>query len=261
MAIHYKNLILSEFPESEFARRLSDPDYYSKIKEQEDKIKSFYENTYTKYKNGLYAEVIDNYDYATANFKEHKLLPKFMFLKALSLGKTSDVRIFKNALNEVIATYPGSEVINMAKEITVYLNQSHPVLKEEEEEIQAQEIYSFEDSTSHYFALVVEKDKVDINQVLFFIISFNIDFYTSEDFITEGEMLDEDHQIIAVKQFVDEKAAMEYYSKIKSDPEILAELSNTFYDFFVISDKNLKTLHEDKSVSKYLKFFKKQYLR
>lgn len=261
MAIRYKNLILSEFPESEFARRLSDPDYYSKIKEQEDKIKSFYENTYTKYKNGLYAEVIDNYDYATANFKEHELLPKFMLLKALSVGRTSDIRTFKNALNEIIVTYPGSEVINMAKEIIAYLNQSHPVLIEEEEEIQAREIYSFEDSTSHYFALVVEKDKVDMNQLLFFIISFNIDFYTSEDFITEGEMLDDDHQIITVKQFVDEKAAMEYYSKIKSDPEILAGLSNTVYDFFVISDKNLKTLHEDKSVSKYLKFFKKQYLR
>ena len=74
-------------------------------------------------------------------------------------------------------------------------------------------------------------------------------------------MLDDDHQIITVKQFVDEKAAMKYYSKIKSDPEILAEISNTGYDFFIISDKNLKTLHEDKSVSKYLKFFKKQYLR
>jgi len=149
----------------------------------------------------------------------------------------------------------------MANEIIAYLNQSHPVLIEEEEEIQAQEIYSFEDSTSHYFALVVEKDKVDMNQLLFFIISFNIDFYTSEDFITEGEILDDNHQIITVKQFVDEKAAMEYYSKIKSDPEILAELSNTGYDFFIISDNNLKTLHEDKSVSKYLKFFKKQYLR
>jgi tetratricopeptide (TPR) repeat protein len=261
MVNYYKNLIVAEFPESEFAKRLSDPDYYSKIKEQKDSIELFYENTYIKYKNGSFAEVINDCDYASTKFKEHELVPKFMLLKALSIGKTSNIRTFKNSLDEIVVNYPESEVVDMAKGITAYLNQSHPILKEEEEEVQARVIYSFEENKPHYFVLVVEKDKVNINQLLFNIISFNIDQYTSEDFITEGEMLDEIHQIITVKSFPEEKAAMEYYTKIKSDLKILSELENTHYDFFIISDTNLNTLLNDKSVSKYLKFFKKQYLR
>ena len=258
---HYRNLVITGYPDSEYAKIITDPEYFVKIRDEENKVKILYESTFNAFMNGQYEAVISQSTYADSVFQGDELLPKFKLLKAMAIGSSQDVRAYKDALNEVIADHPESREKNRAEEIIAFLNTSIPALKEEEEEIQAREIYTYNDSASHIFMLVVNRLKVDVNQLIFNIINFNLDNYSQTDFNTQGEMLDDSLHVITVREFTSSSGASEYTRQLIVTENIQDELTDTRYYYFIISDENFGTFMNDKSVTKYDKFFKNQYLR
>jgi len=210
---------------------------------------------------GNYNQVIQQCDYADSIYAGDELLPKFRLLKALSIGRTQDVRAFKNALAELSESFPDSREKEKATEIAAFLDRTRPLLKEEEELVEAQEIYTFNDSAVHYYLLVVNRFEIDVNQLIFNIINYNLDQYGQVDFDTGGEMVNDTLNFITVRPFANLADAQDYSGKIILDESIASELQQGDYYSFVISDENYITLKEDKSVSKYDKFFKMNYLR
>jgi len=258
---HYKNLILSQYPESEYAKILTDPAYFDKLKAEEGKVVTLYEETYRIYLNKNYEEVIGRCDYADSVYAGDELVPKFRLLKALSIGRTRDIRAYKNALTELSEAFPNSEETETANEIIAFLERTLPVLKEEEEIVEAQEIYAYNDSAVHYYLLVVNRFEVNVNQLIFNIINYNLDHYDGVDLETTGEMLNDTLNIITVKPFLALSEGQDYSEKIILDESVINELQQGGYYSLIISDENFATLKKDKSVSKYDKFFKMKYLR
>ncbi|MBE9509926.1 MAG: tetratricopeptide repeat protein [Bacteroidetes bacterium] len=257
---YYKNLIIDKYPDSEYAQFLSDPDFYKKLKEKQDEIKRFYENTYILYKEGKYNSVIDNCDKALTDEKDHELAPKFALLRAMAIGNNADEAAFKEALVELNKTYPQSEEKNRADELIAYLNETYTVLKQEEEKQIAKEIYLIKEDQEHLFVLALESGGTDINRIIFDIINFNLDNFVNTTFKTEGELLDNGLQIISVRSFENKATALEYYRLINSNTDVFKSIERMEYSFFVISLDNFKTFKQNKSASTYLKFFEENYL-
>ena len=257
---YYKNLIIDKYPASEYAQFLSDPDFYKKLKEKQDEIKIFYENTYILYKEGKYNSVIDNCDESLTNEKDHELAPKFALLRAMAIGNIDNEAAFKRALVELNKTYPQSEEKNRADELIAYLNETYTVLKQEEEKQIAKEIYFIMEDQEHLFVLAIESGGTDINRIIFDIINFNLDNFVNITFKTEGELLDDGLQIISVSSFENKTTASEYYRLINSNTDVFKSIEGMEYSFFVISQENLKTFKQNKSASTYLKFFEENYV-
>lgn len=258
---HYKNLILSNYSDSEYAKIISDPDYFDKLQARERVVVTFYEETYTLYSRGNYEQVIRQCEYADSAYAGDELLPKFRLLKALSIGRTQDARAFKDALTELSVAFPDSREKEKANEIAAFLDRTRPVLAEEEEIVEAQEIYTFNDSVLHYYLLVVNRFETNVNQLVFNIINYNLDNYPQVDFDTGGEMLNDTLNFITVKPFLTLADAQAYAENIILDESIVNELQLGEYYSFIISHENFVTFKNDKSVSKYDKFFKMNYLR
>ncbi|UCG28687.1 MAG: tetratricopeptide repeat protein [Bacteroidales bacterium] len=258
---HYRNLIVSGYPDSEYAKIITDPEYFVKIRSEENKVKVLYESAYDAFRRGQYEYVISQSTIADSLFKGDDLLPKFKLLKAMAIGSSQDIRAYKYSLNEVITDYPDSPEKIKAEEIIAFLNKSVPELKEEEEEIQAQEIYTYNDSAVHLFMLVVNRLEIDVNQLIFNIINFNLDNYPQIEYDTQGEMLNDSLQVITVRDFASSTDASEYTRRLIATGNIQDELQNTRFYHFIISEENFATFINDKSVTKYDKFFKNQYLR
>lgn len=257
---YYKNLIIDKYPDSEYAQFLSDPDFYKKLKEKQDKIKIFYENTYILYKEGKYNQVIDNCDEALTNEKDHELAPKFTLLRAMAIGNIADEVAFKEALVELNKTYPQSEEKNRADELIAYLNQTYTVLKQEEEKQIAKEIFFINENQEHLFVLALESADTDINQIIFDIINFNLDNFMNITFKTEGELLDDGLQIISVRSFENKTTASEYFRLINSNTDVFKTIEGMEYSLFIISLDNFETFKQNKSASTYLKFFEENYI-
>ncbi|OFY58983.1 MAG: hypothetical protein A2Y87_09930, partial [Bacteroidetes bacterium RBG_13_46_8] len=117
-----KNRIVSEFPESVYAKILTNPDYLKEIEAEEKKIVRQYEECYDLFTLGNYPEVITRSSRVLADNPGNPLVPQFDYLRALSVGKTSDTKTFRDTLNRIVSSYPGTEVYDAAMNIIAYMN-------------------------------------------------------------------------------------------------------------------------------------------
>jgi hypothetical protein len=252
-ANYYKNLILTKSPESNYAKLLTDPNFYKQMMEKEKEADRFYEQSYDFYKAGNYQQVITNSQQALNQYKNDPVRPKFALLRAMAIGKTSDRMTFRNELNQVIANYPKNEVSTYAKEIIAYLNVSNPETKQKEDLKVAEVIYITQEKTTYYFALLVEKEE-DVNQLVFDIINFNLDNFSTEKLEINNEKFGKKYKIVTVRSFSDKDKAMTYFKAL--NPTVLKNVKKQTKITFIISPANYQTLQKQDSFDGYQQFFK-----
>jgi tetratricopeptide (TPR) repeat protein len=254
----YKNKIISQFPNSTYARLLANPDYFKEVEAEQNKINDFYAETYSKYLKKQYADVISQSDYAIKNYPDNKLISQFDYLRTLSIGRTNDFKTFKESLYHIVSSYPMTDVAEDAKKIIAFLDKEHPDLKEEEEKEIAIALYKYEENTVHFFAFVLY-DRSYMSQLMFNIINFNLDNFDELNLKAESTQINGSQDIITVMAFKNKAESLEYYNKASSDNSILKDVDESKVQKMVISAANLNILKTDKSVDRYLKFFNEYY--
>jgi len=256
----YKASIIREYPESQIAQLLTNPNYVNELLEKENEVNRFYETTYNHYKQADYYRVISDVDYAFEHFKDNELLPQFFFLKVLSIGQTSDIMTFTSALDSITRLYPTHDVAKQANEMLAYIKDFNPEVKLETEKKEAEEIYTYDSTGAFLFGMIINR-VIDINQVKFEIINFNLDIFPTLTFDVTSDNLVENSRLILIKSFKNIQKAWEYYDMITTSEKIMALVEGTGYSKFVISPSNSLILLKDKNPNKYLLFFDKHYKR
>ena len=111
-----KEEILNRFPESKYARIISNPnellDDDSKITSEDEYALVFYD-----YKKKLFDKVIEKSNLAITKYEGEKIVSKFELLKAHAIGKRDGLEAFKNALEYLSMNYANSEEGKKALEI------------------------------------------------------------------------------------------------------------------------------------------------
>jgi tetratricopeptide (TPR) repeat protein len=255
---YYKNLIVNQFPESMYAKVLNDPNYFKEIEKEDQVIRQYYEQTYVLYKAGNYNEVITRTDLALKTYSGHPLIPQFEYLGTLAKGKTIDRKDFRDNLSAIILKYPGTDIAGDAQNLINYMDKEHPEYKEAEEIIISQRLYQPPSDSLHFFAFALDK-KINTNQLVFNIINFNLDHFDNLNLIVEIINVNTTQNLILVKSFSNQQLAMQYLTVIRSSDEIFKDMPEVALIPMVISLPNLKTLQEDKSVDRYLKFYNENY--
>ena len=255
----YRQVLLQKYPDSEFARILSDPEYYEKKLAEMKLAEKTYDDAYAAYLGERFTDAISISDDAIVKFPQNQLTPKFYLLRAYSTGRLNDERIFKEELNNVIKKYPGTPESNKASELIAYLNQKRPELKVEEDKKISSEIYTSTDTTAKFvFVLIINDPAFNLNQASFDVISYNIDNYTNKNFKTEGAAVDKKYLQIVVSGFQNYTQAMNYYRSFKSEKSV-RNPGGAKLITFVISTDNLNVFNTDKNPDRYLMFFREKY--
>jgi hypothetical protein len=256
----YRQRLLEKYPSTEYAKILSDPDYYEKKLADIKMAGQMYAKAYEAYTAENFAASISVVDEALDKYSQDKLAPKFLLLRAFSVARTTDERTFKDELNKVIKTWPDSEESKKAGEIIAYLNQKLPELKVEEEKEIAKELFIADTASTHLFALVINDPAFNINLATFDVISYNIDNYTNKNYRTEGTLVDNKYIMITVSGFSGYAQTLDYYNTFKTEKLVRNSSGSNMYTF-VISSSNLNVLTKDKNPDRYLLFFKENYLK
>ncbi len=258
-AQQYKQLILSQYPGSIYAKVLSDPNYAKSADEEANRANRFYEQTYNLYLAGNYQQVYQNSEQALNQYKNSALVPQFAFLKALSMSKTADITTFRRELERVAAAYPNTEVSTAAKGIIFHIDNQNPEVKKTEETIKAEATYSSEDKAPIIMAWLVNSNE-DINQLVFDIINFNLDNFNKVKFEVQNAEFDKEWKLITIHQFNNRDDAVNYYNSFCPSPAINKNLKTKKTYCFIITADNLKTLLADKNPETYQRFFEKHFL-
>ncbi len=262
-AEYYKSLLVQQFPDSDYAKLLLDPDYYKELEAEKNRAITLYNETYDHYASGHYYTVYSNSNRALSTFEEpEEILAKFEYLRALAIGKIEVVDSLQVALEELVKKYPGSEVKPLAQNILDYLN--GPIdttsAKEEPQESFDLSMYEFNPKSKQIFALVLDDSKVNINAIKVRISDFNSKYYSLDNISITNILLNSSTHFVMVGNFNTVERALNYYHAIMSNEYVFANLSEDDYNGFVIAQENYPVFYKDKDVDKYLAFFKQNYL-
>ncbi len=262
---YYKNLLLSKYPNSDYARVISNPDYFKNLQSQQSKSSVFYKETYLAFTEKKYDVVLKNSDEAFIAYKDDILIPKFELLKALVIGKTNNEEQFKTALQEVIRKYPKSEekkhaqllLSSVFKEDT---KDSAGIITFKKNIQKPKDLFTYNDSTIHIYVIIADFNKVKIKDLENSISDFNKASFELDNLTTGSLLLDGSHQMITVSNFKSKEKGMIYLNMLNANPDVLLNINPEDYSHFIISTENYTNFFQQKKTKEYLEFFKKFYL-
>lgn len=84
---------------------------------------SLYSVTYTAYTQGEYAAVKANKRYMEKQYPQSRLMPRFLFLNAVSVARTEGQDAFMNELRELVEKHGETELGSMAKDMLAMMGQ------------------------------------------------------------------------------------------------------------------------------------------
>ncbi|MCZ4225015.1 tetratricopeptide repeat protein [Pedobacter rhodius] len=110
-ASEYRQLVLTKFPESNFAKTILDPSYSSKQDALENAINQSYNLAFDAYAKKDYPSVIKQSNDNIAAYPNNDLAPQYAYLKAIAIGRTSKVNALLTEFNLITTLYPNDLII------------------------------------------------------------------------------------------------------------------------------------------------------
>jgi len=255
----YKTAIIKNYPESEIAKILLDPDYLKKqeLKDREELIA--YSETLRNYRMRNYNYVLNTCNEIIARPEPSQFLNKYYLLKAYALSRLTpgNLESIAEPLQTLYDLSPESEEGVQAKR---FLDQIRKGEGMAEIEIKQDSPFVYEENTKHFFLLSFTAGSGDINDVKIKISNFNSEFYRNDALALQDAPLGASNQVVVVRSFDDLTQANVYLTSFKSAKaeEYLGKIAGE-YEICLISAKNFTELFKIKDITSYLEFYKANY--
>lgn len=258
-ADYYKDIIVSKYPGSTYASILTNPDYFREQAEKMREAERYYEEIFNLYKEGLFDLVADRASFAIERWPESPLLPRFEYLRTLSFGSRGNIPLFREMLSGYIATYPGTEMAEDAKQFLAYLDDDYPETIRQPEVAISSDIYSTRHEGEQFLLVVADNNEEQINRIIFNVVSFNVDNFPGLDLDVSRVPFSPNIQLVRVSGLTDIKGAMDYLKRFSASGTVFAETGRDDFTLFLISPENYDLFLQDKNIPSYLKFFEEEY--
>lgn len=260
----YKQELLGKFPNSDYAKVLINPGYFRDLSAQKSEIQSLYFDVYQAYENEQFHVSVNLSNRAIATYSDSVLIPKFEYIRALSIGRIEIVDSLLISMKRLVEKYPQSEVVPLAQNMINYLSLS----SEDEggisqisnlDETQTFGDYSFNSNMNHLYILIITSERVNLDAVKLRLSDFNLKRTLSKPLTIANVVVDEKRNWISVFGFENMQTSQNYISEMETDEYVISMFNPGEYEHFVISEKNYNILLRDKNISEYLKFYYKYY--
>ncbi len=252
----YKNLILDNYPESEYARIIQDPSYNKVTRENRKRVNNYYSIVYDLYTDELYEKVLIRCDKAKTIFADNHIQDQFDFLAAMAIGHINTLDTFKVALQSVITKHPASPVSVEAKRILVLIKTGIKIDTSPTSNVIP---YNHVFDSDFSFVLVLPSSDKKANKYKVDISNFNSKYYSSKTYKVSNIVLDPSNQIIIVKQLKGYDDAIDYFKSFKLNNDNLKDLNLKEYECLLISQDNFALFYKNKDLKGYTSFFKKNF--
>jgi len=119
----YRDSIITQFADSKYGQAMQDPNYLENLKNMQVDQERMYEEAYANYLANNNQAVHEAYAEMMRKYPLSKIMPKFMFIDALSYLTQKDYDKFKETLKEMLQRYPETDITPTASSIVKQLNQ------------------------------------------------------------------------------------------------------------------------------------------
>lgn len=267
-AERWRNLIVSDFADSPYGRAMRDPRYIDNLREMDARQDQLYDAAYQAYLNNDNAAVHRAYDEMSRDFPMSKLMPKFMFINALSYVTENKPEQFKNTLTEMLQRYPDTDLTPYAAAYIKGLDAGRKLhsgsanmrgmlwdirLGNDSTAVNSDNPLEFElnPDDEQLFILLYPTDQVSPNQLLYDIARHNFTSFVVKDFDLE-QMNFGRLGLLIIKPFANVAEINHYRSVMQADANLSLPPQ---VRPVVISAKNFDTLlHGGGSFDDYFRY-------
>lgn len=262
----YKNIILQQFSDSEYALILSDPDYMKKLALKEKLAESLYEKAWQEFRVYRFSNVRTLCDEGLASFGKSQVAPRFALLRAEAVGGLEGRQAYIEALEDVVKNYPGTESAAEAKRILDYLGTTRKEAPENLAEKAGQpsadskDVYKPAPAQPHFVVLTQPEGSKSTAILQKAIANFNSENYGLQTFEIAAVVVGTEPSTpcVVIKEFNNRDVAMDYMRHLLSSPA-LEEHPEAFLDAFVITKENFVKLIQRGNIQEYMRFFYEHY--
>ncbi|MDE6329463.1 MAG: tetratricopeptide repeat protein [Muribaculaceae bacterium] len=265
----WRQLIITDFPDSPYGQAMTDPDYFNNLREMHARQEEIYEEAYAAYLDDKNRKVHTLTEKMEKDYPLSPILPKFVFIDALSYLTQGDNDQFRDRLAYLLDKWPDTDMTPMAGAILKGLREGRVPnagmsnargmlwdtrLGESgvEGAVTPEGLANFErdPNAPQYLVYAFPRDSVNANQVLYDVARFNFSSFVVKDFDLEP-MSFGNVGLLIVKGFANMRE-LEHYR------EVMARSSFTLPEAvrpIMISKSNFELLlREGRSFEEYFRF-------
>lgn len=122
-AEQFKNLVLTKYPNSVFAKTILDPNFSTKQNALDLVVNKTYNAVFANYEKKDFSSVITTVNETNQRFPGNSLQAQYDYLKAIAIGRTQNVDSLLSAFNAILIKYPNDQLISpLVKDHLAYIN-------------------------------------------------------------------------------------------------------------------------------------------
>ena len=262
-ADYYKNKLINEYPNSEYAQIIKNPKYISEKNAQKGEIELFYTDTYNDYSANNYNSAYSKCNEAESKFGKNDYAPKFAFIRAMCIGKLKGMDSLDAALKNLQILYPKDKVTKQAQEILeVIYNMQHPNdgSSASLNTAMKRDTFSLDLNSPHVVIIVCSDDAGIVNLFKSSLTDYNNSFYSNSNLTLTTSLFGDANQITNVKTFKNSLEAMQYIDNLQKDKSVFkGTVKPELFTLMAISMDNLPRLFKKKQVNYYSPFYNDHY--
>lgn len=263
----YKDRLINEFPDSDYAQIIGDPNYLENLTARQNYAAALYQQAYEDFVAGRYQEVVRKSVMADTMEIPKALKGQFSYVSALAKGRMGQDGAFREQLELVVRDYTGTPVYQPASDLLASLGAPPPPAAPEREEVADAEgrrevpssIFSHNPSAVHFYVFVVESGRVNVNEFRNFVNAFGSASFPDRNLTSSSIFLDERRQLITVTNFPNQESGMGYHEALLASEDFHA-FETRYVKHFLISVDNYPVFYQEKDAGAYEAFFRSRYL-
>ncbi len=227
LAEKWRQLILSDFAESKYGIALQNPDYIQNLRDMPAAQQALYDEAYAAYLNNDNRAVHRAYETMMKKYPVSDIMPKFMFLHALSYVTEGDPQNFSSTLRELLERYPQTDLTPLASSYLKGMKEGRKLHEgstntramlwdihlsldgDSARTASGDANFDFDPTQPQIVVLAYPTDTISPNELLYQIARHNFNSFVVKDFDLE-QMNFGQLGLLLVKGFVNEEEAEHY---------------------------------------------------
>ncbi len=253
-----KSIILSEFPNSEYAAFIKNPNKGAEKERELEQLNGFYAALLKMYQNESYDSVRVEIKGIKNTFGENTLDANFDLLDAFCVGKLNGNQAFKAALTTITVKYigsvPAADALEMIEAMDLEFANAEALKLSIENKKRAFDSLSIE---TNYYAIIFSDStafSAELHQQIKGLIKSD---FSGDSISAELLNWDTTKKLILIKEFKEAELTKKFVSKIRV--KVLDKFNYVGNYTYLISPSNFSKLQSYKELDKYLEFHNKHY--
>ena len=273
----YKNILLTKYADTDYAKLINDPHYYEKLAEKEKTLERQYESVYEMFNQRQWQALLRAADEAIPQCTEEVLKSKYSYLRTVAAGQIYNEDTLIRGLQRIISDFPSTEVAGLARTYLSLFDKdkianANPAPIDTTQKVEApvqpsapktpDNPYEYNGSEMHYVILLVTTADIPVQEVKQSLATFNQTYFSLQRFNVNSFYVNNTQQMITIAKFNNADQAMNYYNILVKDEAFKSNITKKTITPYAISAKNYTSFYNNKEGRIfYDDFFKEHYIK